>query len=300
MSILYRPARADELRATQEHIVRSINDLSERHGFGPMASVRSPDFQLFSLKDDPAGLWTAEENGDIVGTAFSWTAGDLWFLAELFISPSRQGQGVGNELLKRTLGHANKSGAAHRALITFTFNRVSQGLYIRHGLFPRLPIYFFGAAREALTARLPGERLKCVPIESDAAHLSELAVIDASALGFAREKHHRYLRGDAATKGFLLYEGQACVGYAYVNLGGHVGPFAVLRPEIAGAAFVTALHLAAESGAPQVSAFIPGVSEAPLRIAVASGMRITFPMVLMSSGEFGDWTRYLPRNPGFM
>ena len=66
MPILYRPAHAEELPATQQHIVRSINDLSERHGFGPMASVRAPDFQLFSLKDDPAGLWTAEENGGIV------------------------------------------------------------------------------------------------------------------------------------------------------------------------------------------------------------------------------------------
>ena len=66
MSIVYRPARAEELPATQEHIARSINDLSERHGFGPMTSVRTPDFQLFSLKDDPAGFWTAEENGEIV------------------------------------------------------------------------------------------------------------------------------------------------------------------------------------------------------------------------------------------
>src|SRR6476646_3474880 len=110
MSILYRPARADELRATQEHIVRSINDLSERHGFGPMASVRTPDFQLFSLKDDPAGLWTAEENGEIVGSAFSWVCGDLWFLAELFISPALQGKGIGGELLKRALQHADPAG----------------------------------------------------------------------------------------------------------------------------------------------------------------------------------------------
>jgi len=63
MPVVYRAARADELQATQEHIVRSINELSERHGFGPMASVRAPDFQLFSLEDDPARLWTAEENG---------------------------------------------------------------------------------------------------------------------------------------------------------------------------------------------------------------------------------------------
>jgi hypothetical protein len=48
-----------------------------------------------------------------------------------------------------------------------------------------------------------------------------------------------------------------------------------------------------------VSAFLPGVSEA-LSIAVGRGMRITFPMVLLSMRDFGDWSRYLPRNPGFM
>lgn len=300
MAIVYRPARADELQATQEHIVRSVNDLTVRHGFGPMASVRTPDFQMFSLNDDPGGLWTAEENGELVGSAFSWTCGDLWFLAELFISPAHQGQGVGNELLKRTLQQAENAGAKHRALITFTFNRVSQALYIRHGLFPRLPIYFFAAPREAVLARLPAHRLRSTRIENDAAHLGMLAELDAVALGVSREKHHKFLTGDAATKGFLLYEGADCVGYGYVNLGGHIGPLAVTRREAGGPAFVTALHLAAESEAAQVSAFIPGASETPLQIAVASGMRITFPMVLMSSRPFGDWSRYLPRNPGFM
>ena len=35
MPIIYRPARADELQRAQELVVRSINDLTERHGFGP-------------------------------------------------------------------------------------------------------------------------------------------------------------------------------------------------------------------------------------------------------------------------
>jgi len=300
MPIVYRPARGDELQATQEHIVRSINDLAERHGFGPMASVRSPDFQLFSWKDDPGGLWTAEQGGEMVGSAFSWVSGSLWFLAELFVAPDRQGQGIGNELLKRAQEHATKAGAVHKALITFTFNRVSQGLYIRHGFFPRLPVYIFSAARDVVMARLPGERMKCVRIENAAAHLGQLAGIDVSALGVSRDKHHKFLVGDAATKGFLLYDGCDCIGYVYVNLNGHVGPVAVAKSEAVGAAFVTALHVAAELGASQVSAFIPGASEAPLRIAVEHGMRIAFPMVLMSSHAFGDWTRYLPRNPGFM
>jgi hypothetical protein len=78
-----------------------------------------------------------------------------------------------------------------------------------------------------------------------------------------------------------------------------VGPLAVVQPNAMGAAFRTALDLATGSGAAQVSAFLPGVSEG-LGIAVGHGMRITFPMVLVSTRDFGDWTRYLPRNPGFM
>jgi hypothetical protein len=57
MPLVFRPARADELQRAQELTVRSISDLTERHGFGPLATLRTPDFQLFSLQDDPDGLW---------------------------------------------------------------------------------------------------------------------------------------------------------------------------------------------------------------------------------------------------
>jgi ribosomal protein S18 acetylase RimI-like enzyme len=297
---VFRPARAEELQRAEELVVRSINDLTERHGFGPMATLRPPDFQLFSLKDDPDGLWVAEAEGDIVGFALSWVCGDLWFLAELFVAPGHQGRKIGNELLARTFEHASKVGAANKALITFTFNVVSQGLYIRHGLFPRLPIYFFSGARDVLMNRLQGEKLRCVPIDATDSTLKTLVQLDTGALGISREKHHRYLLNDPMMKGVLLHDGSNCVGYAYVSATGHVGPLAVALPRAMGAAFRTALDLAAASGAAQVSAFLPGVSDQALSIAVEHGMRITFPMVLVATREFGDWTRYLPRNPGFM
>ena len=172
--LIFRPARADELQRAQELVVLSINDLTERHGFGRMATVRLPEFQLFCLQDDPDGLWVAEADGEIVGFALSWVCGDLWFLAELFVAPGHQGRGVGNGLLARTLEHARKAGATNRSLITFTFNVVSQGLYIRHGLFPRLPIYLFSVARDALMPRLKGETLRSTPIEPTAAHLDRV------------------------------------------------------------------------------------------------------------------------------
>ena len=72
------------------------------------------------------------------------------------------------------------------------------------------------------------------------------------------------------------------------------------HPELAGAAFDSALDLAAQGGAAQVSAFVPASSEAALKEALGRGMRITLPMVLMATRDFGNWTQYLPRNPGFM
>jgi hypothetical protein len=170
---------------------------------------------------------------------------------------------------------------------------------MRQGLFPRCPIYNLQVARETVAGRLHGERLRCMPIENTAAHLSALSEIDVRTLGVSRGKHHRFLMADGATRGFLLHAGDECVGYAYVD-NGHVGPLAVTRQATLSAAFLTALDLAAGSSAPHLSAVIPGPGDAALAVALAAGMRITNPMVLMATRDFGNWAQYLPRNPGFM
>ena len=182
MPILCRPAREEDLERSDQLVVASINDLTQRHGFGPMAAAHPPAFQLFSLKDDAGGLWVAEEANEILGFAWSWVCGDLWFLAQLFVSPDHQGRSIGSELLKQTFEHAKKSGATNRALITFTFNTVSQGLYIRNRLFPRFPIYNFSVSRELLMGRLQGPRFRSVSLEETASDLQKLANIDGRVL----------------------------------------------------------------------------------------------------------------------
>ncbi|WP_314956318.1 GNAT family N-acetyltransferase [Bradyrhizobium cosmicum] len=300
MSVACRPARARDLEFADSLVVSSINDLTERHGFGPMAARSPPAFQLFSLKDDADGLWVAEEDERILGFAWSWVCGDMWFLAQLFVSPDHQGRGIGNELITRTFEHAAKSGASNRVLITFSFNTVSQGLYIRHGLLPRCPIYSVSASREQLIGNLQGSRYEVTPLKADALTLRRLAQADERVLGVSREKHHRYLINGGGARGFNLYDGTDWAGYAYVDAGGHIGPLAVMEPEAVAPALRTALQLAAESGSAQVSAFLPGAGKTALDIAMEHGMRIKFPMLLMSSREFGNWAQYLPRNPGFM
>ena len=300
MTVVYRPARAQDLEFTDTLVVASINDLTERHGFGPMAARSPPKFQLFSLNDDADGLWVAEEGERILGFAWSWVCGDMWFLAQLFVSPDCQGRSVGNELIKRTLDHAEKLGASNKVLITFSFNTVSQGLYIRHGLLPRFPIYSVSASREQLIGNLHGSQYDVTPLQADAPTLRRLAQADQRVLGVSREKHHRYLITDGVATGFNLYDGGDWAGYVYVDAGGHIGPLAVMEPHAVAPAVRTALHLAADSGSARISAFLPGAGEAALNLAMEHGMRIKFPMLLMSSREFGNWSQYLPRNPGFM
>jgi ribosomal protein S18 acetylase RimI-like enzyme len=300
VSIQYRRARADELQHADGLVVESINELTKRHGFPAMAAPAPAQFQLFSLKDDPDGLWVAEEGGGILGFAFSWVCGDLWFLAQLFVAPDQQGRGIGNELLQRTFAQAQKAGARNKALITFAFNTVSQGLYIRHGFYPRFPVYFVSGKRELLLGRLPDAPLRSTPVTGTAFDWAEFARIDRCALGVSRDKHHRYLINNDIARGFLFHAGTECVGYGYLSADGHIGPLAVTKGEAAGPAFATALHVAASADTPNVSAFLPGSCEPALALAAKVGMRITFPMLLMSTHAVDTWACYLPRNPGFM
>ncbi|WP_407189602.1 GNAT family N-acetyltransferase [Bradyrhizobium centrosematis] len=299
MAVVCRPARIDDLARADEIVVASINELTQRRGFGKMASSRPQNFQAFSLMDDPEGLWVADDGADIVGFAWSWVCGELWFLAQLFVAPDRQSDGVGNQLISKAFAHAEARGASIKALITFTFNNVSQGLYIRHGLFPRFPIYMVSVPRDRLASRLAGPRLHLEPLAAAAPRFEDLVPIDVGALGVSRAKHHRYLLGDSTTNGFTIHAGRECEGYVYIS-DGHIGPLAVRRPDLVGPAFAAALSFAARSDVPIISAFVPGASEPALKVAIDHGMHLTFPMLLMSDRQFGDWASYLPRNPGFM
>lgn len=299
MPLIIRPASPHELARAQELVVRSINDLTVRHGFGPIATSRSPDFQAFCLRDDARGVWLAEDEGEIVGFALSWVCDRFWFLAELFVAPGQQGKGIGNELLDRTLLHAGEAGATEKGLITFAFNVVSQGLYVRHGLFPRLPIHLCSAERESLAPHAQKPSLRAMPIRTNDADIGMLRQIDIASLGFSREKHHRYLLGDPRMQGVFFDDDGERIGYAYIAATGHIGPLAVMHAHAMPDAFRAALAIAAAGSAKQISVFIPGTSLA-LAIAADQGMRFVLPMVLMSTRDCGDWTRYLPRNPGFM
>ena len=296
-----RPARAGDLEAVMGIVERSTNDLRAKHGFAPkMLPGGIPGFEAFSLEDDPRGFWVAESGKDIVGYVFSWVCGDFWFLADLFVDPISQNRRIGKTLLGKTFEHADLMEASHRALITFAYNSVATGLYVRHGLFPHVPLYILSGTSRLISSHLVGSDCSCVAVEPGLQSIDMLGRIDEDALGFRRDKHHAFNIASEAASAFLIQRQGSNIGYAYVSSGGHVGPVALLDVSVSAEAVTSVLRHTIELGAEQVSMIVPGPADRCMAAAVDCGLRISEPLVLLASHPFGDWRRYLPRNPGYM
>ena len=300
MSIIYRPARREDLDPALKVIERAINDLRTRHGFAAVPGARVPAFQAFCLERDPRGLWVAEAERAIVGFGFAWMLDKFWFLSQLFIEPAAQAQGVGQRLLAKTLELAEENGADNRALITFPYNTAATALYIRSGLYPREPLYRMSAPAAVVAQNLPTREAEFAPIAPSSFAIDSLDPIDDAVLGVRRSAHHRFqLSGFAARAGEIRVGGTPA-GYAYISAAGHIGPLAVVPGADPKAAVAAALGGALETKPARVSMVVPGRADSILELALALGFRIDEPYVLMSARPFGDWRNYLPSNPGYM
>ncbi len=300
MHITYRPARAKDLEPAARIVQDAYNDLRVRHGLPPSVGLNPPLFQTFSLAEPSSSLWVAEADGTPFGFAFSWMRQRFWFLAQLFVRPGTQSKGIGQAMLSRTMRHAEENGAENRALITMAYNTASAGLYIRNGLYPREPLLRLVAPAPLVAERIATPGLEAVPIEPWPGPREWLGRIDKEVLGFRRESHHAFQLGGVAARALRIEQAGRPVGYAYVSGAGHVGPLAVSPGAEAGEALEASVRGALEVQPKQVSVVVPGRADRMLDVAFGLGFRIDEPFVLLSARPFGDWSRYLPSNPGFM
>jgi len=118
------------------------------HGFAPP----SPSLEVFSNLQGHirrTGLsFVAVDDGTIVGYGSSWTRGDDWFLASLFIAPPAQGRGAGPALLDAVWSEAKR-----RRTMTDAIQPISNVLYGRRGLVPATPSSRSPGIRESTPLR---------------------------------------------------------------------------------------------------------------------------------------------------
>jgi GNAT superfamily N-acetyltransferase len=257
-----------------------------------------PRFQQLCLREDPSGLWIAEADGSIVGFAMSWMRERFWFLAQLFVRPHLQTQGIGQALLSKTLEQARRNGAENRALVTFAYNTRSTGLYIRNGMFPREPLYAMAAPSGDLAARLGhtgGYDVQPLILSAQ----DWMGAIDEEVLGFRRDVHHHMLQQEGGTAVQIERAGSP-VGYAYISAEGHIGPLALDPGVDTGSVLIAVLRRALQARPNSVSLIVPGSAENILKTASEVGLRLAEPYVILSERPFGRWATYLPRDPGYL
>jgi len=91
---------------------------------------------LSRLRKDPGGCFAAHIDGQIVGVVFSRTWGSVGWCGSLAVHPSRQGQGIGRQLLAASLGYLQADTRRSVGLETGAGEAGNVSLYLRAGLVP--------------------------------------------------------------------------------------------------------------------------------------------------------------------
>ncbi len=304
-----RPARDDELPACAEIWRAGLDDYGARVGRPPTTAAPAALGGLLGhlRATDPDRFLVAERHeapGDdgppIVGFVSAIRRGDTWFLAMLFVHPAAQGQGLGRALLEAVLPIGDD---VARATCTDAAQPISNALYARYGIVPRLPVLeLVGRPGRSPLPALPAG-IRAVPFELLAGGspggagprrlAAGLATLDTALLGYAHPEDHGYLAG-AGRLGYLYEAGDGrVVAYGYTSEAGRVGPVAVEDEVLFPAVLGHLLGAVAPAGA--VSAWVPGAAGRAVVALLEAGLRVEdFPALLCWDRPFADLSRYVP------
>lgn len=265
------------------------------------------------------GANRAGEASRVVGFAVATVRDGLWYLAMLFVLPEAQGRGVGGALLDRAqAGRDTPPGgpavpgpddpldtAIHTwGMATDSAQPISNALYARRGMVPRLPAWRLAGEPHRWDAlpTLPAT-LEAIAFDAIAANgrdgprrLGEVVDdVDREVIGIAHPADHEFLRRDGRA-GFLVRErGGRVLGYAYGSPTGRIGPVAALDPDLLPALLGVAVRSTPILGT--VGVWVPGSADPAIRALLDAGLRIDrFPALICWSRPDMPFARYLPIN----
>jgi GNAT superfamily N-acetyltransferase len=276
VSTTFRPGTRADLRATQEILIRTIDDFVERMGQGapdPSTSVQRdalwerhrPTWE--HLHDTADAFWVAETDGRVTGYARSIVRGSIRELTELFVLPEAQGTGIGRELLGRVL----PSEQGRNRIIVATTDPPALASYLRAGVTARFAIGSFSGPAPA-DAPVPDDAdLRRADAETTGdALIDALGRIDDAVIGHRRDVDHRWLLTQRVCH--LLRRDGRVIGYAYH--GRWQGPIASLDPDAMPALLSLVERETAREGHSTVSLDVPLVNSRAVTHLLARGYRL--------------------------
>ncbi|MFC2030852.1 GNAT family N-acetyltransferase [Chloroflexota bacterium] len=297
--VTYRLGAVDDSYTVFVLFEKTLADVNRRLGSATLTSAADP-VALARMWEERRSLdihlaltaehfWLAERAEEPVGFARSIHRGGVRQLTELFVLPEQQSAGVGHELFARVF----PANGARRRVILASADVRAQARYLKAGLYPRFPVYYFGRSPELIDMDTD---LSFEPVTASPETLAAIGALDDELLGFRRDEDHAWLLEDR--QGFLYLRRDHPVGYGY--LGARNGPFGLLDPGDHPTVLAHAESRAARLGLGHFGIEVPLVNQVAVDYLLARGYRLdTLMTILMSDVPFGDFQRYIFTSPPF-
>ena len=103
----------------------------------PLKFMGDADYVRTRWLADPAAVFAAELDGELVGTNFATRWGSVGFFGPLTIRPDLWDKGIAQLLLGPTMDLFDQWGIRHAGLFTFASSAKHVGLYQKFGFWPR-------------------------------------------------------------------------------------------------------------------------------------------------------------------
>ena len=161
MTVNIRPMTADDAEGVHDVVEAADEDADRRAGREPEPSTDAGRARFLAgmrrfVALDPGGAWVAEDSEGLVGMGEAIRRDDFWGLSMLFVHPRGQSQGIGRQLLDKTLTYAE--GARVRMIMASDDPRALRR-YSRAGLSIHPGVEATGEVdRSKIPADLPGRQ----------------------------------------------------------------------------------------------------------------------------------------------
>lgn len=292
-----RDARASDMVPCANVFLESIADLSARLGFPvrkrkPAQVAKRLDY---IRSTDPRGFQVASKGSRVVAFGCTTLREEVHYLAMLWTRPWLQGKGVGGKVMARAFNRPDPPATAVRCVMASLDSR-AQSLYYRAGMLPRGMVY--GLARDGPGLKRPAPEhpveLNQVgePGEVTQPALALAAAVDRKVRGCRRDTDIAFTLDQEGARFFEVLDRGDAVGYIILTPDGMIGPGGVIDTRFTEGLAWSAIQAQRALGAPRTAMQVVSDNDGAMRVAMAAGLRITFPAVWMTQRPFGRFDRY--------
>lgn len=297
--VSFRPGTPEDSYAIFYLFEETLADLMVRLGMGDGSRWSDPEklARLWSerqslyehLAQTAEHFWVAEQAGQIVGFARSVFHDGVRELTEYFVKPGMQSAGVGKELLQRVF----PSEGAQSRLIIATLDGRAQARYMKQGVYPQFPLYYFWRKPQSITVT---SDLSIYPLVIAPETLDVLSALDEAVIGFRRRSDHQWLATDR--QGWLYFRAGQPVGYGYT--GRLNGPFALLDAQDYPAVLAHAEGVAAAAQRDRFGIELPMINRTAVAYLLEQGFQMDgFVAIFMWDKPIGNLANYICTSPPF-